>query len=450
MTPPYIAALSYILVFQTGGFGDRLVGLPDNLRAVFFSFWGVTLVMALSSFGYVALATEAGLRALPPRLEQAALQLGASRRALAGRIVLPLLLPAILNSGVLVFLDALSNFGVPAVLGTRANLPLLPAEIYHLITSWPIDFPLATALSSLLCLFAIAAVFTTRRLTRHATGKGQRAFIVREHPLSRWQVLAAWSWLGGLFVLSTLLPYASMIGMSLIERWEGGQPLWTAQHYQKLFLAGSDGRQALFTSLRLSLGAATLCALTGGFIAYVAARASGTVRGWIDTLAVLPRVLPKIVMAAGLILAWNAPWIRLELYGTIWMLLLAYGVMYITDALNFGGAAMSRLNPGLETAAEQLGAGRLRVFAQVVLPHLAPALAAAWLTTFIVCMRELVASLLLLPPGVQTTATFVFNQFEQGDIASAMAMAAVTIGCSTLVLLLFQTLRFQRNLPETS
>lgn len=438
MTPPYIAALSYILIFQPGGFGDRVTGIPETLRASFFSFWGVTLVMALSSFGYVALAVEAGLLSLSPRLEDAGAQLGATRGMLLRRVTLPLLLPAILNAGVLVFLDALSNFGVPTVLGSRANLPLLPAEIFHLLTSWPMNFPLATALSSLLCLFALVSVFTTRYLTRHALGKGQRAFTPREVPLKPWQVLLAWLWFGGLFVFSTALPYASMIGMSLIERWQEGSPVWTGQHYASLFDAQSQGRAALLTSLWLSLGAATVCVLAGGFIAYVAARSRGWVRKLIDTLAVLPRVLPKIVMAVALILAWNAPWVRLEIYGTVWMLLLAYVVIYITDALNFGSAGMSRMNQGLEHAAEQLGASRTRVFVSVVLPHLGPALAAAWLTTFIVCMRELVASLLLLPPGVQTTATFVFNQFEQGDIASAMAMGTITIGFTTGVLLVFQ------------
>lgn len=445
MTPPYIAALSYILIFQPGGFADRFFTLPAAVRLWFFSFHGVTLVMALSSFGYVALAVEAGLRAIPPRLEDAARQLGASAPQIAATVLLPLLLPALLNAGVLVFLDALSNFGVPAVLGSRANLPLLPAEIYHLITSWPMNFPLATALSSLLCLFALLSVFTTRWLTRHAQARGQRAFTPREFPLRPWQTLLAWLWLGTLFLLSTLLPYAAMIGMSLIDRWEADRPLWTASHYLAIFAAGSPGRAALLTSLQLSLGAATLCVLVGGMIAFTAARAKGWARGLVDTLAVLPRVLPKIVLAVGLILAWNAPWIRVEIYGTLGMLLLAYVAIYITDALNFSTAAMAQLNPGLETAAEQLGAGRIRIFFTVVLPHLAPALGAAWLTTFIVCMRELVASLLLLPPGADTTATFVFNQFEQGDIAAAMAMATVTIGLTTLILLLFQTLHLRKR-----
>lgn len=449
MTPPYVAALAYILIMQPGGFADQLVGLPHAVRAWFFSFHGVTLVMALSSFGYVALGIEAALRRLPPRLEDAARQLGAGNARIWVWVLLPLLLPAILNTGILVFLDALSNFGVPAVLGARANLPLLPAEIFHLLTSWPIDLPLATALSSLLCLFAVVSVAASRRLSARGAGDVQGAFRPVSTTLSRTQVALAWGWIGSLFLLSTILPYAAMISMSFMSRWGGGEWEWTTRHYTGLFAPDAGGRAALQTSLLLSLGAATICVIAGGFIAYVAARVTPGVRRWIDTLAVLPRVLPKIVMAVALILAWNAPWIRANIYGTVWMLLLAYVVIYITDALSYGGAAMSRANRRLETAAFQLGAGRGTVFARVILPHLAPALGAAWLTTFIVCMRELVASMLLLPPGVQTTATFIFNQFEQGDLAAAMAMATVTIGLTTAVLLALQSLKTKsRNKQE--
>ena len=438
MTPPYIAALSYVVLLQPGGFGDRLIGVPEPLRDWFFSFHGVTMAMALASFGYVALGVEAALLRLPPRMEDAALQLGASRPRLWRSILIPLLLPAILNTGLLVFLDALSNFGVPAVLGTRANLALLPAEIYHLLTSWPVDVPVATALSSLLCLLALLSLRISAALTRGSGSAGGRAAGGRLVKLSPARAALAWLWIGGLFVLSTALPYAAMIAMSLVDRWTDGAPAWTLRHYGALFRPASGGRAALLTRLGLAAAAATLCAAGGGFVAYVAARSGRLARRAIEALAILPRALPKIVMTVGLILAWNAPWVRVNLYGTLGMLLLAYVVCYISDALAYAGAALRRMNPRLETAALQLGAGRVAVLARIVAPQLGPALAAAWLTTFIVCVRELVCSILLLPPGVETTATFIFNQFEQGDLSSAMAMATVTIGVTATILFLLQ------------
>ncbi|MCP1673146.1 iron(III) transport system permease protein [Natronocella acetinitrilica] len=442
MTPPYILALSYILIMQQGGFGDAaLGGLPEGLRAWFFSFWGVTVVMALASFGYVSLAVEATLSGLPRRLEDAASLLGAGWWTRMRTIILPLLLPAILNSGLLVFLEALSNFGVPAVLGTRSNLPLLPAEIFYLVTSWPVDLALATSLSSLLCLFALITLYGSRWLANVIGGGDVRPGAPEIIRLSARGKVLAWTWLGLLFACSSGVPYVAMVLTSLADGWGQGMPGLTLDHYRALLEPGSRGLQALLTSLGLSVAAATICVILGGYIAYVNVRSQGPMQRFLDGLATLPRVIPKIVMAVALILAWNAVWIRVDLYNTVWMLLLAYVVIYITDALNYSNSTLRSMSPNLEGAGAILGASRARVFVEIVLPRLRPALTAAWLTTFIVCMRELVASILLLPPGVDVTATFIFNQFEQGDIAVAMAMATITILLSTLVLVVFQLRR---------
>ncbi|WP_019626791.1 porin [Thioalkalivibrio sp. ALJT] len=227
MTPPYIAALSYILVMQDGGFFDQLLGpMPEGLRAWFFSFWGVTVVMALASFGYVALATEAALASIPRRLEIAAIQLGASWGQTLRAIIIPLMLPALFNSGLLVFLEALSNFGVPAVLGTRANLPLLPAEIFYLVTSWPLDLALATALSSLLCLVALIALYGSRLLANFMGGGRYEPETPHQFQLGWSARLLALTWFGGLFFLSTLLPYFAMLVTSVADQWQGALPSW--------------------------------------------------------------------------------------------------------------------------------------------------------------------------------------------------------------------------------
>lgn len=445
MTPPYIMALAYILVMQDGGFAVRLFeNMPEGPRFWFFSFWGVTTVMALASFGYVALAVEATLGSIPRRLELAADMVGARRWQTLRSVVLPLMLPAVLNSGLLVMLEALSNFGVPAVLGTRANLPLLPAEIFFLVTSWPIDLALATSLSSLLCLVALISLYGSRWLTARRGEMRMRGGDADLMVPTRWGRIGIHAWFVTLFFFSTLLPYAAMLLTSLAGDWRGRWPELTLNHYSELFSPGSRSFDALMTSLGLSVTAATICIIVGALIAYATVFGRGWLRHVVEGLATLPRVVPKIVIAVGLILAWNAPWVNVNIYNTLWMLLLAYVVIYITDALNYSNASLKNLNRNLERAAEIAGAGPARVLWSVILPHLKPALIAAWVTTFIVCMRELVASILLLPPGVDTTATFIFNQFEQGDVSQAMAMATVTIVLSTAVLIAFQA-RQSRN-----
>ncbi|MGF1657482.1 MAG: ABC transporter permease, partial [Verrucomicrobiales bacterium] len=424
MSPAYINALAYILVMQPGGFADLLTGgLTEEFRGFFFGFWGVTFVMVMASFGGVALAVEAVLRNIPSRLEDAAVSLGAKRWQVLAWVTLPLLLPALLNSGILVFLDAVSNFGVPAIMGPRANLPLLPAEIYYLVTSWPIDLPLATALSALLCLVAVALLSVGRHLLGRFPLGRTRSTLVKETSLGLVGKSLGWGWLLLLFVLSALLPNAAVVATSFIDTWGGGDLQWTDRHYNRVFDKDSGAFEALTTSLGLSLLTATVCVLVGGIVAYGIARSKGPLASGVDSMSLMPRVIPRIVTAVAFIMAWNAPWVLIEVYNTIWILVLAYFALYQSDALRFGDAGMRNIGVNLEQAAESLGASRWQVLRSVVLPLLAPLLFVAWVTTFVVCMRDWVASIILLPPGVQTIGSFIFNQFDQGEISAAMAMA---------------------------
>lgn len=443
MSPAYINALAYVMTMQEGGFADALLGgiggVPEALRGVFFGFWGVTFVMVMSSFGAVGLAVEASLRSLPGRLEDAAASLGANGWQILRLVLLPLLLPAFLNTGILVFLDAISNFGVPAIMGPRSNLPLLPAEIYQLVTSWPLDFPLATALAAVLCLGALAMISLGRRLlATHPMGRS-RPVPVAERPLGPVMRILAWTYFGVLFFLSAVLPNAVVILTSFVARWNAGNPVFTIAHYEGLFLPGSGAFQAVTTSLTLSLATATAAVIVGGIGGYALARYPGMLGRIADVLSLLPRMVPRIVTAVAFILAWNAPWVLLEIYNTVWILFLAYFALYQSDAFRLADAGMRTIGVNLEHAAEILGASHRQILRKIVLPLLAPSLFVAWVTTFVVCMRDWVASIILLPPGVQTIGSFIFSQFDQGDVSAAMAMATCTVVVSTFVLVAVQS-----------
>ena len=429
MLPPFLLALAYILLLQPGGLWEQAVGVvPVWIQKPFFGFWGVTAVMALASYGGVALAVEAAWRGLPARAEEAAESLGAGRRQVWLHILLPLLLPALVNSGVLVFVDAMSNFGVPAALGPRANLPLLPAEIHALVTSWPVNLPLATALSLLLCAMAAALFQLSRRLLkRHGGGRTRGGGpVVRK--LGVTGTAAVWGGFGALFAVGGAAPLGVVVVASLAGRWNAGKPEWTLDHYRAVLEAGGEGRAALATSGWLAAGAATVCVLAGAVAAYATARHPGWVARVADQLSVLPRVVPSIAVTVAFILAWNAPWVALPIYNTVWVLLLAYLALYQGDAARLADTGMRTVGVNLEQAAELSGASKGRVWRDVVLPLLRPALLAGWALTFVACMRDLVASVMLLPPGAQTAGSYIFTQFEQGDMARAMAMAVCAVG----------------------
>lgn len=435
MSPPYLLALAYVLLLQKNGLADTFGGLvPEAIRHAFFGLSGVVFVMGLTSFGTVALLVEASLAGVSSRMEDAARCLGAPARDVFLRITLPLLVPALVNSGVLIFVDTLSNFGIAAILGPRSNLLLLPAVIYDLLTTWPSDVPLAAAISSVLAITAIVLVGVARFMIGARALTNGRVPVGRLIQLGRWQMTGITCFFGGLFLLSSLLPNAIVFLMSIVDRWQGGRPAFTDKHYAALFQWGSDGMQALSTSAGLSAVAATACAVLGGMVAYALSRYRGTAVAALDHLSMVPRVLPNLVMAVGLILAWNARWVPVPVYGTLGILLLAYVAIYQAVALRFADAGMQHLAPRLEQAATTLGASRATVLGRIVFPMLFPSLFVAWISIFVMCLRDWVVSIMLLPPGAQTVGSFIFSQFEQGDFAQAMAMSFSTVVLSTIIL----------------
>jgi iron(III) transport system permease protein len=443
MTPPYVGALAWILFIQEKGFLEEMLSghLPGFVQELFFSFWGLTFIMVLFLYPFTALGIEAGLRALPSNFENSARVLGANRKALLRRIVIPLLLPVILNTGLLVFLQTVSNFGVPATLGSRARYPIITAEIYNLISSWPINFPLSTALSGILVAMALAIMYISERVLKKKdygviSGRG----IYQVYSLSKYQRLLAAGFIFILFICSVAIPFGTMVLASLVKIWGGGffnLSNYTLQNYYEVFGLHSAGFQALYISFSLGLIAPTIILFGAAFISYVLAHYKGGLAFTLNFIGFLPRSLPKVVVVVGLILAWNAPWIGIRIYNTYFMLLLAYVVLYLQDALRYGDSGMRNITRNLENSALVMGASKWRVFTKIIFPLLRPYLIASWILSFIISVRELVASILLLPPGIETTATYIFSQFEQGGLSEAMCMATVTITLTVVVLLVF-------------
>ncbi len=345
MAPPYLLALAYVLLFQPNGLVDTFTfPIPEWMRSTFFSFWGVALVMTLTSFGAVALLVEAALHSISTRVEDAARCLGVPWWKLSLRITLPLLFPALLNAGILVFIDTLSNFGVAAVLGPRSNLPLLPSMIYELVTTWPVDLPLATALASLLAITAMVLLSLSRFFLASRAYHSERPPVGRLMRLGLGRQTLAWAFFIGLFLFSSILPNLAVLLMSVMESWRDGSPSFTLAHYAAILEPGSRGLEALSTSLVLSLSAATICVVVGGVTSYALARFRGPAVSALDHMSLLPRVVPNIVVAVALILAWNAAWVPLPVYGNVTILLIAYVAIYQAIALRFGDAAMQQVS----------------------------------------------------------------------------------------------------------
>ncbi len=168
-------------------------------------------------------------------------------------------------------------------------------------------------------------------------------------------------------------------------------------------------------------------------------------RGVLDVLTILPNALPGIVVAVGLILAWNQPWLPVTPYNTSLILLLAYCCILLPQPVRYATAAFHQIGDNLEAAARVFGASPMVAFRRILLPLIMPSLLAAMLLVFAVATRELVASVVVAPVGVSTISTYIWRQFEQGSVGLGMAMAFVTILITTALPLIVLSLMGRRG-----
>ncbi|WP_202607222.1 ABC transporter permease [Pseudomonas monteilii] len=246
---------------------------------------------------------------------------------------------------------------------------------------------------------------------------------------------------------ATVLPLLSIALTAFTGTLSGGVQAdnFTLRHFAAIFERGSDAWSALTTSFSLAAGVALLTGALGALVAYCVLRFRSRWSLVLDAVSVLPNAMPGIVVAVGLILAWNQPWLPITPYNTWAMLLMAYACLLLPYPVRYANAALQQVSVNLESSARVHGAGPWRMLARIVLPLLAPAVGAAMLLVFSIASRELVASLLLAPTGMQTVSVYVWRQFEQGSVGEGMAMSLVAIAVAALLVLLAHALQQLRK-----
>lgn len=450
MIPPYIAALSWMLTLQPRGYAQQLTGIEAS--QFLFSFYGIVFVMVLNVFPVVYFAVSRTMMSVGGRYASAARVCGAGKWQALWRVTLPLSTPGIAASLLLVFALTIEEFGTPATLGAQAGYHVLVTGIHQRFSDWPIDIPGAAVLSLLLVMLAMAAFYiqhwlVTRRSFISQTGKpvtGERAELGKW----KWPVVVLFSVVA---FISVAVPLLAVLATALTGTLSGGLTLdnLSLRHFEALFANRGGAMQALGTSLSLAVGAALITGVLGALIGYLVVRAQVRGKGMLDLLSLLPNTLPGVVVAVGLILAWNQSHWPIQVYNTGAMLLLAYACLLLPYPVRYASAAFRQMGESLEAAARVCGAGFVTTFRRILLPTLAPSLLVSMLLVFAIASRELVASLMVAPAGMSTVSTFVFGQFEQGSPGVGMAMSAVAI-FTTTALLVGLTAFSRKHLPIAS
>jgi iron(III) transport system permease protein len=434
MIPPYIATLGWIMTAQPRGYLQQLAGF--NIAPVLFSFWGTSAIMGFATFPLVYFAVSRTVEAVGSRYADVSRVFGASPATALWRVTLPLSTPGLTASLLLVFAATIEEYGTPTALGRRTGFKVLVVGIDQRVSDFPIDLPGAATMALLLVALSFAAFLVQRWIVarRSYQTTGSKPDMKNKRELGVWTIPALL-----LFtlvaVLAVAVPIFAVTATAVSRTISGGLVLenLTLANFAAIFEDTAGGLIALRNSFSLGLATALATGLIGAIAAYVVTQTEVRGRAIIDSLTVLPNAIPGIVVAVGLILAWNQPALPISPYNTPLILLLAYCCILLPHPVRYATAAFQQIGGNLEAAARVAGATRLVAFRRILLPLITPSLVASMLLVFAVASRELVASVLVAPVGMWTISTYIWRQFEQGSIQLGMAMALIAIALTTVL-----------------
>ncbi|MBN2312155.1 MAG: iron ABC transporter permease [Candidatus Hydrogenedentes bacterium] len=420
VVPPYVFALAWLdLLGRRGPLNAALTELlgTDAPPLNVYSLAGAAFVMSLCHFPIVFLTTRAALNSIDARFEEAGRLFAGDRRTFFG-ITLRQAAPGCLAGGLLVFVLALAEFGVPSLL----CVPVYTIEVFTKFSAF-YDTPGATATAApLLCVSLLALYLCNRcmRGARRPAWSGQ----ARHVPPGRGRIRR------GLGLAACAVAVAGSVVAPVAVLMKRAGALGT---YVRAIETAWD---ELIHSLVTAALAATAMALLALVVAYAARRLRPRAGNALDWAALASLAVPGTVLGVGLIGLWNRPGLLGLVYETVGILLLAYVARFFAVAHKGLETAIDRLDPGLEEAAAASGVSWWRGFIWIVAPLLAPAFAAVWLLTFILCLGELNAAVLVCPPGYTTLSVRIFTLMHYGMNELVAALAVILVMCTVLPLVL--------------
>jgi iron(III) transport system permease protein len=405
--------------------------------------YGIAWVMALFEGSVAFVMIAAVMKSMDPALEEASQIMGASRIRTMLRITLPLVVPGVLGAAIFVFAEMLGSFAAALVLGTPSRYYVITTAIYQLVQQYPPKIQIAAAMGVSLFAVMFFMLFLYRRIVMAGsyvtiTGKAFRPRVADIGPL-RYLLLGICL----LYLFAAVgLPLVTLLYASL-QKIAVAFPAaenWTLENF-RVAVTMNAVRSALGNSLLLGFATATIGVVLMGLLAWLIYRSRLPGSGLIEYVVMFPQAVPRLVFAFGLMWAWVV--FPIPIYGTLWLLLIAYLTVFLPLGVRTIAGVMLQIDKSLEECAQMCGASWAFRVRTVTIPLLVPGLVAAWLLLFIASIRELGASILLMGPHSKViTPSIVESWFgTSSELTAALALIQTLVVAVAMIVLVAVTRR---------
>ena len=431
ISPPFIGAYAWITLFGKSGIITHYLQTWFGIEMpIIYGPTGIILALSLSYYPYVLLIVQGSLAAADPYIEESALVMGAPRWRIMRTITFPLVIPSIAAGAIIVFIKALGNFGVPAILG--GEYYVLPTMIYFQVHGF-FNLNGASAIAMVNVLLTLLAILLMSHVNKgrgHVTVTGSTRRAVQINGLGAWIFANTYCW--GLLLIA-LTPHIMVFYSSFAVRWIG--TLFPTEFgFDNYFRILSEVQAPFTNSIILASSATVICVVFGTLTAYTSVRRRFFGKWALDLTIMLPFVLPGIVTGVAFLTTFNSGWIILS--GTSTILILAYCVRRIAYIFRTVSAALGQVDNKLEEASAICGATWGRTMRKITLPLVSPGIIAGGILVFATLISEMSVTIMLYSARWKTMSIAIYEYVIADELLDASAMGSIAIVATLLLVFL--------------
>jgi len=433
VTPPFLGAIAWeLLAAPNSGLLNKIFRAvtgaeQDEHLFNIYTLTGLIFVISCYTFPYVFVLVANALDRVPADLEDASAILGGGAWTTARRVTIPLAMPALLAGALVAFLQAMTLFGSPAILALPAGFHTMTTKIWSLF-QYPPKPELAAAASLPLLLLTVALL----RAESFVLGRRGYSVVGGRQGDPRLVKLGAWKWAALALVFIVLLnpvflPYGALLNaaFSRVPSQFVSLSNITLHNIEFVFYELSATKLAFKNTAILCTLAATIGTVIAVVIAYVTTRKAMPGHRFLGFLATAPVAVPGIVLGVGLFLSYTRP--PFVLYGTLWILLIAFVTLAMPAAYQQLQSAFRVVNPDLEEASRILGGTRFGTLWRITAPLLRTSVIATWCFIFVGVIRELSAAIMLFTSETKVVSVLIFDLNESGDLGAIAVLGLIML-----------------------